>query len=134
MFPFLALVAYPVAAEEKPREVSGRICVAPVRDDAKSLDAETGNRRGYVSYEFSVRIDREEWFRVPADGPRWIRGIDLGRKHLVSIRDGDRLIESFWFTFEGRGGPELCLSYGPWYQTWLLEPPFNRPWCQCSDE
>ena len=35
----------------------GRICIAPVRDDASTLDRETGNRRGYVSYKFAVSLD-----------------------------------------------------------------------------
>lgn len=114
-------------------EVRGRICVAPVPGDAMDLDAETGNRRGYGSYEFSVRIDRREWVRVPTDEPRRIEGIELGKEHLVSIRQDDRLIESFWFTFEDRGGPDQCLWYGPWHQAWVLEPPGNRLWCQCGE-
>lgn len=112
----------------------GSICLAPVRDDATSIDAETANRRGYVSYEFSVRIDDGDWVALPTEKPRRLSGFALDRKHLVRIRDGERLIESFWFTFDGRGGPELCLSYKSWYQTWLLEEPFDRPWCQCERE
>ena len=113
--------------------VQGSICIAPVRGEASTIDNETGNQRGYVSYEFKVRIDQGNWVKVPADKPIRIKDIELGKNHLVSIRDGNRLIESFWVTFEGRGGPNLCLSYKPWYQPWLLEPPWNRPWCQCKD-
>lgn len=112
---------------------AGRICLAPVAHGASTLDRETGNQRGYVSYSFAVRLDRGEWVPIPSDSPRSIGGFDLEAKHLLAIRDGARQVESFWFTFTGRGGPSLCLSYKPWYQTWLLEPPMNRPWCRCSE-
>ena len=111
----------------------GSICIAPVRDDAGTLDTGAGNRRGYVSYEFNVRIDQGDWVNIPADKPLRIKAIDLGKKHLISIRDGNRIVESFWFTFEARRGTNLCLFYRPWYQTWVLELPGNRPWCQCKD-
>lgn len=123
-----ATIAEPVVAE------GGSICIAPVRDDATTLDAETANRRGYVSYEFSVKVDEGDWIRVPSDKPRPIKNVEGDDKHLVQIRDGDRLIESFWFTFEDRGGDSLCLSYKPWYQTWMLGPPANRSWCDCSGQ
>ena len=133
----LAILAFSaltgVVAAEEPT-ARGTICVAPMPDKATILDAETGNRRGYISYEFTVRLDKGEWIEVPRDKPFKTEGIDLDKKHLLSIRDGDRLIESFWFTFDGRGGANLCLSYKPWYQTWLLEPPLYRPWCQCEDK
>ena len=120
-----------VVAEEP--ATHGSICVAPMPEKASILDAETGNRRGYISYKFTVRLDKGKWFEVPEERPFKIERIDLDKKHLLSIRDGDQLIESFWFTFNGRGGADLCLSYKPWYQTWLLEPPRNRPWCKCKN-
>ena len=103
-----ATIAEPVVTE------SGSICLAPVSDDASTLDEETGNRRGYASYEFSVRIDDGTWVSVPSDKPRPIDNVGFDEKHLVQIRDGDRLIESFWFTFQDHGGDSLCLSYKPW--------------------
>ncbi len=59
-------------------------------------------------------------------------GLDAKRRHLVRIRDGKKTIESFHFTFASRGGRSLCLSYGPFYETWDLSPPGRRPWCKCK--
>ena len=112
----------------------GSICVAPIDEKSVVLDTETGNQRGYISYEFNFRIDKGPWVSLPLEKPKLLPGIDSDKKHLMTIRGGERIIESFWFTFEGRGGPELCLSYKPWYQTWLLEPPYDRPWCRCEPE
>lgn len=119
--------------ESPPRSETGRICVAPVSASDRLLDQETGNQRGYESYSFTVRIDRGEWIAVPSDAPRWIDEVELGSMHLMTIRDGERQIESFRFAFASRGGPTLCLSCKAWYQTWLLEPPLNRPWCRCPE-
>jgi hypothetical protein len=112
---------------------AGRICLAPNPEEAMALDADTGNTEGYRSYEFAVRIDDGQWHDLPSGKPRWLPDVDLAGKHLAAIREGERVVESFWFTFQERGGPVLCLSYTPWYQTWLFEPPRSRPWCRCSE-
>lgn len=62
-----------------------------------------------------------------------IDGIPLEKRHTLEIRDADQLIESVSFTFEEMRGPELCLRYTPWYQTWQLDPPLPRSWwCRCG--
>jgi len=99
---------------------AGTICLAPIAMDAAAADSETGNRRGYSSYEFSVRVDKGEWTTVSTQEPQLISGLTVNDKHLVSIRDGEKLIESFWFRFDRYGTEDLCLWYKPWYQTWSL--------------
>jgi hypothetical protein len=88
------------------------------------------------TYEFSVQIDKNEPIVIPKSGPpQLVSDIALGGPHLVILRDGGDVIESFRFTFESRGGSHLCLSYTPWYQTWQLDPP--RPgasWCRCESK
>ena len=72
---------------------------------------------------------------IPKTGtPRLLTGLETGRRHRLVIRDAGRPIESFSFSFEGRGGTLLCLAYGPWYQTWTLDPPHpGAKWCRCKE-
>jgi len=118
-------------------QADGQICVAPLPADASRQDhlMQGGKpQRREPHYEFSVQIDDREAVALPADGkPLLLPGLATAERHRVIIRDRKKRIESFWFTFESRGGERLCLSYGPWYQTWSLEPP--RPGarrCACD--
>src|SRR4030095_3048128 len=89
---------------QSPSGANGDICIAPVPADASALDRETGNQRGYSSYSFAFRVDRGSWIAVPTDSPRLVGGFNLESKHVLTIREGSRQVESFWFTFAGRGG------------------------------
>jgi hypothetical protein len=111
----------------------GTICIAPVT--AEMTEQDKGDPRGsraHPTSAFSVQIDDGGRIVVPDAHPATVRGLDSKHRHLVRIRDGSRLIESFHFTFASRGGPSLCLSYGPFYETWDLSPPGRRPWCRCT--
>ena len=105
-------------------EMGGRICIAPLPKGAKEADHDYPDGRAprEYSYEFTIQVDERPPVSVPADDPVVIAGLDNSEKHLVEIRDGDQLIESFWFTFAKRGAGDLWLTYTPWYQTWSLEP------------
>lgn len=91
-----------------------------------------GKRMTPYQYKFSVQIDSGKRVPVGAKEGVLIPRLDTRKRHLVRIRDGEQLIQSFYFTFKNRGGNHLCLAYGPWYQTWQLTPPGNRPWCRCK--
>jgi len=112
-------------ADEPAVPSHGTICLAPVKDD--------GDPRGYYSEHFSVRVDDGDWFDVPSDKPFSIGELATQEKHLVSVRDGDITIESFWFRFEQYESPDLCLWYKPWYRTWSLWPASNAgKRCRCD--
>ena len=115
---------------------SGRICIAPLSNNAKARDHDMPDgkpQKREPTYAFAVQIDDREKVVVSKEGkPLPLEGFALGKVHKVRIYDGKEMIESFRFSFENRGGTTLCLSYGTWYQTWILEPP--RPgaqWCDC---
>jgi hypothetical protein len=91
---------------------TGSICVAPVKDN--------GDPRGHFSENFAVRIDGEKWTSVPSDVPKLITRLSVRDKHLVTIRDGKKTMESFWFRFGEFESRSLCLWYKPWYRTWSL--------------
>ena len=126
------------AAEDTSEPVvgnTGRICVASLPTNAADIDrdpARSKTRRDYT-YQFSVKVDSGGWVKVPSDKGVLIQDIPTGQRHTVTIRDGDRVIESFPFTFESKGNTELCLRYTPWYQTWHLDPPLPKAWwCKCE--
>ena len=60
----------------------GSVCVAPVGKQDEQLDAETGSRRGYVSYEFTFRVGDGPWIHVPRDKPALVDGFDVKKRHL----------------------------------------------------
>jgi hypothetical protein len=115
---------------------TGQICVAKLSKNAAEIDRDPARRktRRDYTYEFSVKIDDRAWVKVPIEDGVLIQDLPTGRRHRVTIRDGDREIESFTFTFEEKGSVQLCLSYTPWYQTWRLESPRPKAWwCKCEE-
>jgi hypothetical protein len=112
----------------------GSICVAPLPVKARESDHDypEGKAPREFTYNFAIRVDDRKGVALPTHAAIRIDALELRRKHRVRISDGNRTIESFSFTFEARGSRNLCLSYTPWYQTWSLEPPGLRPWCNCK--
>jgi hypothetical protein len=126
----LLLSTPPPAAGAAPK---GTICIAPVTAAMKQEDkGDPRGERPRPTFAFSVQIDAGDRIVVPSENAVAVRGLDAKKKHLVRIRDGAKVIESFHFTFAGRGGRSLCLSYGTFYETWDLSPPGRRPWCKCK--
>ena len=118
---------------------TGVICVAPLPRNAREIDHDMPGgvpQRRQHSYEFTIQVDDGQRVRISTSGePTLIDGLDYGKRHLVTIRDGQDVIESFWFSFPSRGSSRLCLEYGPWYQTWLLDPPAPKnKACRCDVE
>lgn len=111
---------------------SGSICVATLPEDVEPRDRDNPVFRRF-RYTFTIQVDKREPVPVSKEETAFIDNLDLDKRHLVIIRDAGEIIESFYFTFEERGASHLCLSYGPWYQTWRLAPPLNRKWCRCKE-
>ncbi len=133
----LALVLASQGQTEVARDAVGSVCVAPLPRDARRSDHDMRDgkpQRREPRYQFSVSIDGRDAVPIELGGqPRLIEDLAVGRRHKVVIRDGRETSGSFWFTFESRGSRRLCLSYGPWYQTWQLEAPRPRAtWCRCG--
>jgi hypothetical protein len=117
------------------QEAVGSVCIDSIPADARLLDSDTGAgvpMRAF-KYQFSIQIDDGELISVPVgSGSVLVSGLSIAKKHHVIIRDAGTPIESFSFTFQSRGGSNLCLSYGVVYQTWSLEPkPKHAKWCTC---
>jgi hypothetical protein len=128
-----AAAAEPAPGPEGGR--AGRICVAALPKHAAEIDREYRGRkpRRQYTYRFAVKVDSQDWVDLPKEDPLPIEGIPVDGTHTLQIRDGDRVIESFTFTFEEKRGLDLCLRYTPWYQTWQLDPPSPRAWwCKCG--
>jgi|GEM_PF-1143674 len=127
----LPLLLMASEASKEPNGTSGSICVATLPEDVEPRDRENPVFRRF-RYTFTIQVDKREPVPLSKKETAFIDNLDLDKRHLVIIRDTGEIIESFYFTFEERGASHLCLSYGPWYQTWRLEPPLNRKWCRCK--
>ena len=120
--PFLLVLA--ATAQSAPPETTGSICIAALPKNAREIDHDLPGGRALreYSYSFAVQLDSRKPVQVRTDSPTLLEHITIGKQHRIVIRDAGKAIESFRFTFEKRGSPNLCLWYGPWYQTWSLEP------------
>ncbi len=118
----------------------GGVCIAPISSHAERVDHDMPGgvpQKRRHTYEFTVQIDKSQPLAIPGAGskPILLGGLSRTDRHLVTIRDAGKLIESFWFKFDERGADRLCLSYTPWYQTWQLDPPRRgASWCRCESE
>lgn len=126
----LGLALAPVSAADR---AGGSICIAPVTDRMRESDpTDPRGKPTPVKLDFTVQIDSGERIVVPSKKALALHGLDAKRQHLVRVRDGGKITQSFYFTFENRRSTVLCLSYGPWYESWDLSPPGRRPWCKCT--
>lgn len=131
--------AKPEARGHRPGRDSadGSICIALLSENARELDHDLpGGRpqRREPAYQFTIQVDDLAAVAMDTRKARRVGGLDPQQRHLVRARDAGELIESFYFTFEARGSLDLCLRYGPWYQTWLLDPIGRQPWCACDSQ
>jgi len=113
----------PVSARTE-KLIPGSVCILPLPTNAREIDHEfpDGKARREFEYKFSIQFDSDDPVPVPATESVLVDDLDRLDKHLIVIRDGEQIIESFWFTFRERGSFHLCLRYQPWYQTWSLDP------------
>ena len=134
MTALILLIAMLVVAASGRATEAGTICIAPLPANARESDRNYpgGKSPREFSYDFSVQLDDRTPVPLPKALPFLTTNVPVKRKHRIVIRDSGRVIESFTFTLEARGSRHLCLSYTPWYQTWSLERPGRRPWCQCD--
>jgi len=128
-FPLLILQG---AASDAGPPARGRICIAPVNERMRSGDpTDPRGSRPRRDLNFSVQVDGGARVHVPESEALAVRNLDLSKTHVVRIFDGSKVIESFRFKFKSKGARVLCLSYGPWYETWDLSPPGRGLWCKC---
>ena len=74
------------AETEQARAPIGTICIVAVPADP--------DPRAYISEHFGVRLDQRPWVAVSAVKATRIADLDAGARHLVSIRDGKKVMEA----------------------------------------
>ena len=131
-------IASPVLATEpsKPsRAERGTVCLAPLPQDVRKIDRDypDGKPPHDYAYKFTVQIDDGREYSVLEVQSVLISDLDLERRHLVKIRDTGKVVESFRFHFDTRKSNDLCLWYGPWYQTWSMwTAREGKAFCKCQ--
>ncbi len=124
----LSTLAVPALASEP-----GSLCVAPAEKPngrPKNLSNPAG---GNQINSYAVCIDDRAPIHVGDKQGSLVTGLDLRQQHLVRIRGDGKEVTAFRFRFADYGSRDLCLWFGPLYETWSLTPAKDRPkTCSCE--
>ena len=113
----------------------GSICVSTVPKPTFGRPSLANPAGGLPYNSFSVQVDSRPAVQTKKEESVLIDGLSRGDRHLIKIRSDGQLLESFWFTFEDRGSPHLCLWFKSIYRTWSLWPAKQaRHLCACKSQ
>jgi hypothetical protein len=125
--PLVSAAATPI----EPDVSTGSVCLAPVSNPAPGDPF--GKTGGGREFNYSVQIDKGAIVPLSIEKPIQIAGLVPKQKHLIKIRTGKSLAQSFFFTFESLGSGRLCLWYRSFYRDWHLWPARDGgKKCQCE--
>jgi hypothetical protein len=127
----LALIVSAVSAAAVGAE--GSFCVAPVpkaTSGTKSLANATASR---LPYEFKITVGDLASIATSHTDSIFIGGLDASKSHLVVIHQGTKPVASFKVHFKNRKSKDLCLWFGPLYESWSVWPMAeSRGKCTCA--
>jgi hypothetical protein len=104
----------------------GKLCIAPIdtpSSGAKSLSNPSGGNYAGI---YAVRIDRLSPVNVARRHAIAIAGLSPSENHLIRIMRDEKDVTAFHFRFDDYEGRDLCLWFGPLYQTWRLSSARGR--------
>jgi len=111
----------------------GALCIGPVpkaTGGSKSLANSTASAR---PYEFEVAVGELKPVATSHTESRLIGGLDSSKSHLVVIRQGSKGVASFRLRFQSYKTENLCLWFGPLYESWSIWPlAESRGKCSCT--
>ncbi len=84
-------------------------------------DTVSRNKRMHTVHEFWFELKGVKKVKVTQHRSDKISGLDVNKKYLCKIYSGKNLIQSFSFSFKGKGSNKLRLSYNPFYTSWRLD-------------
>jgi hypothetical protein len=109
------------------------VCIGPVpkaTGGSKSLANATASA---VPYEFEVVIGDLRPIATSHAESQLISGLDTSKSHLVVIRQGSKEVASFRLRFQSYKTENLCLWFGPLYESWSVWPlAEGRGKCSCT--
>jgi len=124
----LAFLFWPLLSAES--EV-GSVCVAPIpkemsptRDPIEGMVCQTWN--------LLVKIDDMKAVSWPRNESVKIDGLDVTRRHRVTIFCDGKPRQSFGFRFSEFKTRKLCLFLNDFYKTVQLWEDKQSPWCKCK--
>ncbi len=111
----------------------GSVCIAPVPNATAGTKSLANATASAVPYEFKVTLGDLEPITTSHSESLFIGGLDTSKNHLVVIRQGAKRIASFRLGFQNYGSENLCLWFGPLYESWSLWPMAqSRGKCTCE--
>jgi len=111
----------------------GSVCIAPVPKATAGTKSLANATASAVPYEFEVTLGELAPVTTSHTESRPISGLDTSKSHLVVIRQGAKRVVSFRLRFQNYRSENLCLWFGPLYESWSLWPESaSRGKCTCS--
>jgi hypothetical protein len=114
-------------------DASGTVCIGPVPAATRGEKSLANATASDKAYDFTVTVGERPAVSVSHAESVTVSDIEVGQRHTVVIRQGGKPSASFTFTFEEHGSEQLCLWFGPLYESWSLWPLEQaRGKCDCS--
>lgn len=112
---------------------TGTLCIGPTplaTPGEKTLASATASDK---AYDFTVTVGNRPATAVSHTNSVALADIETGQRHRVVIRQGGKPSASFTFTFEEQRSEQLCLWFGPLYESWSLWPlDQSKGKCDCG--
>jgi hypothetical protein len=108
----------------------GSVCVAPIPQEMP----DTASPEGMVcqTWNLLVKIDDVKAVSWPRNESVKIDGLDVTRRHRVTIFCDGKPQQSFGFRFSEFKTRKLCLFLNDLYKTVQLWEDKQSPWCKCK--
>jgi hypothetical protein len=121
--PFSLLLASVLLASPLPCAAEqGTVCLGQLPQRFLQPNAAGGNE--YVEFDpavtYFLQIDELGRVAFSTDAPQTYPALDLSSRHLAKVYENDKLLQSFWFSFDSADSKRLCLWLNTWYWTWNL--------------
>lgn len=100
----------------------GTVCLGQLPKKFLQPNEVGGNE--YVEFDpamtYFLQIDGLDRIAFSTDEPQTYPALDLSSRHLAKVYENDKLLQSFWFSFDSLNSEKLCLWLNTWYWTWNM--------------
>ena len=112
---------------------AGTVCIGQVPHATSGTKSLANAAASPIPYEFSVKVGAQPEVQASHSASVLVAGLDEQQRHFVVIRQNGKPVSSFRFRFAEREAQNLCLWFGPLYESWSLWPMAeSKGKCSCE--